>query len=124
MILAIDLEASSNALRKVSASLTWINTSTSADQRCFRPAASPLPPLLQHRLLFSVWPAQAGTDGSAKTIVDIAKAAGQFSTLLQAAEAAGLVETLSGDGPFTIFAPTDGAFAQLPEGKRDELLQP
>ncbi len=64
--------------------------------------------------------AQAG----AKTIVDTAKDAGQFETLLQAVEAAGLVETLNGDGPFTIFAPTDDAFAQLPEGKLDELLKP
>ncbi|NJO37111.1 MAG: fasciclin domain-containing protein [Rhizobiales bacterium] len=68
--------------------------------------------------------AQAGTNGSAKTIVDTAKEAGQFGTLLQAAEAAGLVDTLNGDGPFTIFAPTDDAFAQLPEGKLDELLKP
>ena len=68
--------------------------------------------------------AKAVTDGSAKTIVDTAKEAGQFTTLLQAAEAADLVETLNGDGPFTIFAPTDDAFAQLPEGTLDELLLP
>ena len=64
--------------------------------------------------------AQAG----AKTIVDTAKDAGQFETLLQAAKAADLVETLNSGGPFTIFAPTDDAFAQLPEGKLDELLKP
>ncbi|MEM8949140.1 MAG: fasciclin domain-containing protein [Pseudomonadota bacterium] len=68
--------------------------------------------------------AEAGANAGDQTIVDIAKEAGQFGTLLQAAEAAGLVETLSGDGPFTIFAPTDDAFSQLPEGKLDELLQP
>jgi uncharacterized surface protein with fasciclin (FAS1) repeats len=68
--------------------------------------------------------AHAGTDSNAKTIVDTAKEAGQFSTLLQAAEAAGLVDTLKGDGPFTIFAPNDDAFAQLPEGELDELLKP
>ncbi len=68
--------------------------------------------------------AHADAETSGKTIVDMAKDAGQFETLLQAAEAAGLVETLSGEGPFTIFAPTDDAFAQLPEGKLDELLQP
>ncbi|MEM7044885.1 MAG: fasciclin domain-containing protein [Pseudomonadota bacterium] len=62
--------------------------------------------------------------GAGKTIVDTAKEAGQFGTLLQAAEAAGLVDTLNGEGPFTIFAPTDDAFAQLPEGTLDELLQP
>lgn len=68
--------------------------------------------------------AHAGTNASGKTIVDTAKEAGQFNTLLQAAEAAGLVDTLNGEGPFTIFAPTDEAFAQLPEGKLDELLKP
>jgi len=56
------------------------------------------------------------------TIVDVASAAGGFTTLLAAAEAAGLVETLMGDGPFTVFAPTDEAFAALPEGTLDSLL--
>ncbi|WP_343503295.1 fasciclin domain-containing protein [Alloyangia pacifica] len=59
-----------------------------------------------------------------KTIVEIAQDAGSFSTLLAAAEAAGLVETLNGDGPFTVFAPTDEAFAALPEGTVDTLLMP
>ena len=62
--------------------------------------------------------------GHAKDIVDTAAAAGDFGTLLAAAEAAGLVETLKGDGPFTIFAPTDAAFAALPEGTVEELLKP
>jgi uncharacterized surface protein with fasciclin (FAS1) repeats len=48
------------------------------------------------------------------TIVDIAVQAGKFNTLVQAVQAAGLVETLSGEGPFTVFAPTDEAFAQIP----------
>jgi uncharacterized surface protein with fasciclin (FAS1) repeats len=48
------------------------------------------------------------------TIVDIAVQAGSFKTLVQAVQAAGLVETLSGEGPFTVFAPTDEAFAQIP----------
>lgn len=61
---------------------------------------------------------------SGKDIVDTATEAGQFSTLLAAAEAAGLVETLKGDGPFTVFAPTDDAFAALPEGTVDTLLLP
>ncbi len=51
-----------------------------------------------------------------------AAAAGSFSTLLDAAEAAGLVETLKGEGPFTVFAPTDAAFAALPEGTVEGLL--
>jgi uncharacterized surface protein with fasciclin (FAS1) repeats len=55
-------------------------------------------------------------------IVEVAEAAGDFSTLLTALEAAGLVETLQGDGPFTVFAPTDEAFAALPEGTLDALL--
>jgi len=56
-------------------------------------------------------------------IVETAQDAGDFETLLTAAEAAGLVEVLSGDGPFTVFAPTDEAFAALPEGTVDDLLK-
>ena len=55
-------------------------------------------------------------------IVDVATEAGNFSTLLTAVEAAGLIETLQGDGPYTVFAPTDEAFAALPEGTLDGLL--
>jgi uncharacterized surface protein with fasciclin (FAS1) repeats len=55
-------------------------------------------------------------------IVATADAAGSFKTLLQAATAAGLVETLQGEGPFTVFAPTDEAFAALPAGTLDSLL--
>ena len=55
-------------------------------------------------------------------IVETAEAAGNFTTLLAAAEAAGLVETLKGEGPFTVFAPTDEAFAALPDGTVDNLL--
>lgn len=57
-------------------------------------------------------------------IVDTAVAAGDFSTLIAAVEAAGLVETLKGDGPFTVFAPTDAAFAALPDGTVETLLKP
>ncbi|MFV1463216.1 MULTISPECIES: fasciclin domain-containing protein [unclassified Phaeobacter] len=62
--------------------------------------------------------------GNAKDIVDTAAGAGDFSTLVAAVEAAGLVDTLKGDGPFTVFAPTDAAFAALPEGTVEELLKP
>jgi uncharacterized surface protein with fasciclin (FAS1) repeats len=55
-------------------------------------------------------------------IVAVASSAGSFSTLLTAAKAAGLVGTLQSDGPFTVFAPTDDAFAKLPEGTVDSLL--
>lgn len=57
-------------------------------------------------------------------IVDTAVAAGGFETLAAALGAAGLVETLKGDGPFTVFAPTDTAFAALPEGTVEDLLKP
>jgi transforming growth factor-beta-induced protein len=57
-----------------------------------------------------------------QTIVDIAVADGRFTTLVAALQAADLVETLSGDGPFTVFAPTDDAFAKLPAGTVDALL--
>ncbi|HXV61206.1 MAG TPA: fasciclin domain-containing protein [Vicinamibacteria bacterium] len=58
-----------------------------------------------------------------KDIVDTAIAAGSFTTLVKAIQAAGLVETLKGSGPFTVFAPTDEAFAKLPAGTLDKLLK-
>jgi uncharacterized surface protein with fasciclin (FAS1) repeats len=58
------------------------------------------------------------------TIVDVAVAAGDFTTLVAAVQAAGLVDTLSSEGPFTVFAPTDAAFAALPEGLVEKLLLP
>jgi uncharacterized surface protein with fasciclin (FAS1) repeats len=57
-------------------------------------------------------------------IVDTAVGAGNFTTLVAAVQAAGLVETLKGEGPFTVFAPTDAAFAALPEGTVEDLLKP
>ena len=57
-------------------------------------------------------------------IIDTAASAGQFNTLVAAVEAADLVTTLKGDGPFTVFAPTDEAFAALPEGTVENLLKP
>ncbi|MCE8032568.1 MAG: fasciclin domain-containing protein [Halomonas sp.] len=67
---------------------------------------------------------QAGSHDAEKDIVDTAVAAGQFETLAAALDAAGLVETLKGEGPFTVFAPTDEAFAALPEGTVEALLLP
>ena len=61
---------------------------------------------------------------SAADIVDTAAAAGQFKTLVAAVKAAGLVDTLKGPGPFTVFAPTDEAFAKLPPGTVESLLKP
>ena len=60
----------------------------------------------------------------AADIVDTAVSAGQFNTLVTAVQAAGLVETLKSDGPFTVFAPTDAAFAKLPAGTVESLLKP
>ena len=60
----------------------------------------------------------------AKDIVDTAISAGSFKTLAAALQAAGLVDTLKGAGPFTVFAPTDEAFAKLPAGTLEELLKP
>lgn len=59
-----------------------------------------------------------------KDIVDTAVAAGNFKTLAAALKAAGLIDTLKGPGPFTVFAPTDEAFAKLPAGTVDDLLKP
>jgi len=64
----------------------------------------------------------AFADGHAGDIVHVATDAGAFNTLLAAATAAGLVETLESEGPFTVFAPTDEAFAALPEGTVETLL--
>jgi len=73
--------------------------------------------------LMTLTVANAGTMGK-KDIVDTAVAAGDFKTLAAALKAAGLVDTLKGPGPFTVFAPTDEAFAKLPAGTVDDLLKP
>jgi uncharacterized surface protein with fasciclin (FAS1) repeats len=77
-------------------------------------------------LVFMASTAHAGNYSKApsKDIVDTAVASGQFETLAAALGAAGLVDTLKGDGPFTVFAPTDAAFAKLPEGTVESLLKP
>lgn len=62
--------------------------------------------------------------GGGKDIVDVAAGAGTFNTLVAAAKAAGLVDTLKSKGPLTVFAPTDAAFAKLPKGTVENLLKP
>ena len=77
-------------------------------------------------VVFTGWSvlAYASSDAPAKAdIVDTAVAAGDFNTLVTAVQAAGLVDTLKSDGPFTVFAPTDEAFARLPEGTIEALLK-
>lgn len=82
-----------------------LTTSLFAAERSGAPAASPV----------------AATAG--KDIVAVASSAGSFKTLVAAVKAAGLVETLQGKGPFTVFAPTDEAFAKLPAGTVENLLK-
>ena len=67
---------------------------------------------------------RAGDKSESKDIVAVASGAGNFKTLVAAVKAAGLVETLQGTGPFTVFAPTDEAFAKLPAGTVETLLMP
>jgi len=71
-------------------------------------------------------PAESGTSApeSPATVVDVAASNDDFSTLVTAVDSAGLAETLSGDGPFTVFAPVNDAFAALPPGTLDSLLLP
>lgn len=68
--------------------------------------------------------APAFAESHVKDIVDTAVGAGSFTTLVAAVTAAGLVDTLKGEGPFTVFAPTDAAFAALPAGTVEDLLKP
>ena len=75
-------------------------------------------------LAASTQSAIAGCGTCDKTIVENAVASKDFATLVAAVKAAGLVETLAGDGPFTVFAPTEAAFAKLPEGTVAELVKP
>ena len=85
--------------------------------------------LLSMLAVFGAQPLAAKVDVPGKTakqanIVDTAVAAGQFKTLAAALEAAGLIDALTGEGPFTVFAPTDEAFAKLPAGTVESLLKP
>ncbi|PSJ37195.1 Nex18 symbiotically induced protein [Zobellella taiwanensis] len=81
-------------------------------------------PLSALTLLLASGMALADHHGAKKDIVDTAVEAGSFTTLVTAVQAAGLVDTLKGEGPFTVFAPTDEAFAKLPAGAVDDLLKP
>ena len=74
-------------------------------------------------LAFGLTAATSAFSGSAN-IVETAASAGNFNTLAAALDAAGLIDTLEGDGPFTVFAPTDAAFEALPEGTVEMLLKP
>jgi len=75
------------------------------------------------KILFAATLGLALNGAHAADIVDTAKSAGSFNTLVAAVQAAGLVDTLKGPGPFTVFAPTDEAFAKIPKAKLDALLK-
>ncbi len=89
---------------------------TKAVSRCFA--------ALLAALLFAGTTVTMARPAAEKDIVDTAVAAGSFKTLAAALQAAGLVDTLKGPGPFTVFAPTDDAFAKLPAGTVEDLLKP
>jgi uncharacterized surface protein with fasciclin (FAS1) repeats len=77
---------------------------------------------MKKKLLAAAVIAFAALSAQAADIVDTAVAAGNFKTLVTAVKAAGLVDTLKGPGPFTVFAPTDAAFAKIPKADLDKLL--
>src|SRR5690606_38103294 len=85
-------------------------------------AMKPIANLCAATLAFAPFATFAGGSTAKKDIVDTAVAAGSFTTLATALDAAGLVDTLKGPGPFTVFAPTDAAFAKLPAGTVEGLL--
>ncbi len=85
------------------------------------PAATPVP---TQTAAPSATPIPPTATPAPQDIVDIAVADGRFTTLVAAVQAAGLVDTLKGEGPFTVFAPTDDAFAKLPAGTVEDLLKP
>jgi uncharacterized surface protein with fasciclin (FAS1) repeats len=79
--------------------------------------------MMKKFLLASVLALGVSVAAQAKDIVETAVAAGSFKTLITALQAAGLVDTLKGKGPFTVFAPTDEAFAKIPKDQLDALLK-
>ena len=89
---------------------------------CSEPAAAPADTMAATPA--ATEPAPAAPTVESKDIVDTAVAAGSFTTLVAAVQAAGLESTLRGAGPFTVFAPTDAAFAALPAGTVESLLKP
>jgi len=104
--------------------LNQFNYSKGEIKKMFNSKTKAISILMSVMLLFSLATAAlaAPPTQSEKTIVDIAVEDGRFTTLVTALQAAGLVETLQGDGPFTVFAPTDDAFNALPDGTVEGLL--
>lgn len=88
------------------------------------PAADPAAPAGSESVSPTAKPASTTQQTDAGTIVDVAAANPSFKTLVTAVKAAGLAEVLAGEGPYTVFAPTDAAFAALPKGTLEKLLKP
>jgi uncharacterized surface protein with fasciclin (FAS1) repeats len=101
-----------------------INPYTQGEIEMFNRKSFTLAAITAASLFFAASAFAGGYDKKQGDIVDTAVAAGNFSTLAAALEAGGLVETLKSDGPFTVFAPTDEAFAKLPAGTVENLLLP
>ena len=87
-------------------------------------AVASLSQLMPQNSILAADKAESDMNMATKDIVDTAVAAGKFNTLASALKAAGLVDTLKGDGPFTVFAPTDEAFAKVPAATLADLLKP
>ncbi|MGV0024590.1 fasciclin domain-containing protein [Phormidesmis priestleyi] len=104
--------------------LVSLPNATKADMPMPRPMTQPAKPMTMPMSTPAPMSSPSGMTTSSKTIVGIASTNGSFKTLTAALKAAGLVETLNGAGPFTVFAPTDAAFAKLPKGTVEMLLKP
>ena len=102
------------------AALAGCNNKKPEDKPAAAPAPAPMPPAPTPPA--PTPPAPTPPPAAAKGILDVAAEAGTFKTLAAAIEAAGLVETLRGPGPFTVFAPTDEAFAKIPKADLDAIL--
>lgn len=114
---ATDIQTSNGIIHVIDA----VMLPPAADAPADEPTSDPAPEEAAPEELTAVSPVEPSP--ATMNIVDTAVAAGDFATLVAAVQAAGLVETLQGEGPFTVFAPTDAAFAALPAGAVDALLQ-
>lgn len=104
--------------------ITVAGCATPAEPVAATPAPAAAAPAAAAAVAAPEAPMTAPAPAMAGDIVDVAVGAPQFSTLVAAVQAAGLVDTLKGDGPFTVFAPTNAAFAKLPAGTVENLLKP
>jgi uncharacterized surface protein with fasciclin (FAS1) repeats len=101
----------------------WANASAHATTPV-KVAADDMGGMMKSPTMMKKMPASKTPAKGGGTIVDVASSIGDFSTLVAAVKAAGLVDTLSGPGPFTVFAPTNAAFAKLPKATLESLLKP